>query len=155
MSGSGNGEAATGPSDESGLVSAETAAEAAKFDAMGDEWRAADGAFAPLHAMQAVRLDYVREQIATALVGARGPLASARRPLAGVSVVDLGAGGGLASEPLARLGAGVIGVDPSERAIELCRSRAQGFGLPITYTRMDAAAAAAAARAGEAPFVSR
>ena len=80
--------------------------EADKFDALSGEWRAADGAFAPLHAMQPVRLNYVKQQLAAEL----GLSLSAPKCLAGLRLVDLGAGGGLASEPMARLGAQVVGV---------------------------------------------
>lgn len=131
----------------SGANSAAIAAEAAKFEALGREWREPEGAFAPLHAMQPVRLSFVRDQLTAALGGG----ASELRPLQGVSLVDLGAGGGLASEPMARLGARVVGVDPSEAAVSLCRERAEGFGLDIEYRLADAETAAeqAAAR-GEA-----
>ena len=125
----------------------QVAKEAAKFDALGSEWRAADGAFAPLHAMQKVRLDYVRAQA----LGALGLDPASAKPLSGLRLADLGAGGGLASEPMARLGAKVVGVDPSAEAVALCRERAEGFGLDIDYRRADAESFAEQATAnGEA-----
>lgn len=127
---------------------ASVAAEAAKFDALGGEWRSPDGAFAPLHAMQPVRLSFARDHL-TAAFG-RDP--TAPKPLAGLDLVDLGAGGGLASEPMARLGARVVGVDPSEAAITLCRERAAGFGLDIEYRLADAESAAKAAAAADERF---
>ncbi|MEL6977986.1 MAG: bifunctional 2-polyprenyl-6-hydroxyphenol methylase/3-demethylubiquinol 3-O-methyltransferase UbiG [Pseudomonadota bacterium] len=128
-------------------AAAAVAAEAAKFDAIGVEWRDPDGAFAPLHAMQPARLSFLRGHLDALAAPAA---AMGRRPLTGLRVLDIGAGGGLAAEPLARLGAAVVGVDPSAEAVAAASARAEGFGLPIAYRLGDSAAAARqAAETGE------
>src|SRR5690606_22710228 len=79
--------------------------EIAKFAAMADEWWDPKGKFKPLHKFNPVRLGYVRDN-AIRHFSRDG---SVRRPLEGLKVLDIGCGGGLLSEPLARLGATVIG----------------------------------------------
>ncbi|MEM6679583.1 MAG: bifunctional 2-polyprenyl-6-hydroxyphenol methylase/3-demethylubiquinol 3-O-methyltransferase UbiG [Pseudomonadota bacterium] len=104
-------------------------AELVKFEAIAAEWWDPRGKFAPLHAMQPVRLDYLRDQIAAT----HGRDARARRPFEGLKVLDIGCGGGLLSEPLARLGASVTGIDPAEGNIPVARLHAQAGGLEIEY----------------------
>lgn len=104
-------------------------AELVKFEAIAAEWWNPRGKFAPLHAMQPVRLDYLRDQIAAT----HGRDARARRPFEGLKVLDIGCGGGLLSEPLARLGASVTGIDPAEGNIPVARLHAQAGGLEIEY----------------------
>lgn len=130
------------PAPASGAVA--DPAEVAKFEAVSTDWRRSDGPFAPLHAMQPVRLSYLRDHLAAGF--ARDP--SARAPLSGLRVLDLGCGGGLASEPMARLGAQVVGMDPSSAAVDMAARRAASVGLPINYHVGDAAAAADAVLSG-------
>ncbi len=96
-------------------------AEVAKFEAMAADWWDPDGKFRPLHRLNPCRLSYVVDQIAAEF--GRDPGADA--PFAGLRLLDVGCGGGLLSEPMARLGAGVIGIDAAERNIPVARLHAE------------------------------
>ena len=115
-------------------------AEIAKFEAMAAEWWDPAGKFRPLHMLNPCRLDYVRTQIAAEFD--RDP--DAPKPLAGLRLLDLGCGGGLVSEPMARLGADVVGADPGARNIPVARLHAAQAGLDIDYRVTTAEALAAA-----------
>ncbi|MCK6453135.1 MAG: bifunctional 2-polyprenyl-6-hydroxyphenol methylase/3-demethylubiquinol 3-O-methyltransferase UbiG [Alphaproteobacteria bacterium] len=117
-------------------------AEVERFARMAAEWWDPDGKFRPLHRLNPVRVAYIREQLCARF----GRDVRADRPLRGLGVVDIGCGGGLIAEPLARLGAGVTGIDASERNIEVARTHAAGQGLAIDYRF---AAAADLVAAGE------
>lgn len=104
-------------------------AELAKFEAMATEWWDPNGKFRPLHLMNPVRLDYVTAQIA-AQFGRDRNLA---RPFSGLRLLDIGCGGGLLAEPMARLGADVVGVDAVARNVEVARIHARGQGIGIDY----------------------
>ena len=116
------------------------AAEIAKFEAMAAEWWDTNGKFKPLHMMNPVRLDYITTQIAAEF--ARD--LTAQRPFEGLRILDIGCGGGLLSEPMARLGAEVVGADAAERNIHVARIHAEQSGLPIDYRATTAEALAAA-----------
>lgn len=118
-------------------------AEIAKFEAMAAEWWDPRGKFKPLHMMNPIRLDYVTRQIA-AETGRdlTQPLA-----FAGLRILDIGCGGGLLSEPMARLGATVTGADAAARNIAVARVHAEQSGLDIDYR---ATTAEALAEDGEA-----
>lgn len=101
------------------------AGEVAKFDGQAAAWWDPTGAAAPLHRLNPVRVAFVRAALERRAAEVGAP--SARRgvpPLAGVSLVDVGCGGGLVTEPLARLGADVLGVDMSEVGIAVARAHA-------------------------------
>lgn len=115
-------------------------AEVAKFSALAAEWWDPDGRFAVLHKFNPVRLAYIREQ-ATARF-ARDP--HARSPLAGLRLLDVGCGGGLLSEPMARLGAEVVAIDPSSTNVNAASVHALEVGLAIDYRATTAEAVAAA-----------
>lgn len=115
-------------------------AEVAKFEAMAAEWWDPAGKFRPLHQMNPCRLDYITAQIAAEFE--RNP--GAPRPFAGLRVLDIGCGGGLLAEPMARLGAEVVGVDASPRNIEVARIHSEQTGLEIDYRHGTAEALAAA-----------
>ena len=104
-------------------------AEIAKFEAMAAEWWDPKGKFRPLHLMNPVRLDYIATQIAAEFGRDRRSL----RPFDGLRVLDIGCGGGLVAEPMARLGADVVGADAAEGNIAVARVHAQGQGLAIDY----------------------
>jgi 2-polyprenyl-6-hydroxyphenyl methylase / 3-demethylubiquinone-9 3-methyltransferase len=104
-------------------------AEVAKFSAIAAQWWDPAGKFAVLHKFNPVRLAYIREQ-ATAWLGL-DPVAL--RPFNGLRLLDIGCGGGLLSEPMARLGAEVVGIDPAERNIKTARIHAAGQELAIDY----------------------
>ena len=109
-------------------------AEIEKFSALAAEWWNPKGPFGALHRMNPVRLQYIRD-LAIEHFGAKGS-----KPLAGLSVLDLGCGGGLVSVPLARMGANVTAIDASEEAIGAARAYAGQAGLEIDYRCMTAEA---------------
>ena len=115
-------------------------AEVAKFEAMAAEWWNPSGKFKPLHMLNPCRLDYITTQIASEFDrDLATPL-----PFAGLRILDIGCGGGLLSEPMARLGAEVVGADPATRNIPVARLHAEQSGLTIDYrltTAEDLAAA--------------
>ncbi len=115
-------------------------AEIEKFQAMAAEWWDPAGKFKPLHMMNPVRLDYITAQIAAE----HGRDLRAERPFAGLRILDIGCGGGLLSEPMARLGAEVVGADAAERNIPVARLHAEQSGLDIDYRHTTAEAMAAA-----------
>ncbi|MGH6736769.1 MAG: bifunctional 2-polyprenyl-6-hydroxyphenol methylase/3-demethylubiquinol 3-O-methyltransferase UbiG [Methyloceanibacter sp.] len=105
------------------------AAEVARFAKLAGEWWDAKGAFAPLHQINPVRLTYIRDQLCKRF--GRDP--KSPPSLTGLSVLDIGCGGGLVAEPLARLGAGVTGIDPARETIEAAKTHARGARLDIDY----------------------
>ncbi len=113
-----------------------------RFDRLAEEWWDPHGRFAPLHRMNPVRLGCLRDH-ACAVLG-RDPRSV--RPFAGLAAVDVGCGGGLLSEPLARLGARVTALDASAEAIAVARRHAAAAGLDIDY-RQEAAERLAATEA--------
>lgn len=104
-------------------------AEIERFSAMAAEWWDPLGKFRPLHKLNPVRLGHIRD---TAVRHFRLD-ARARRPLEGLRILDIGCGGGLVAEPLARLGAAVTGVDAAERNIAVASLHARESGLAIDY----------------------
>jgi 2-polyprenyl-6-hydroxyphenyl methylase/3-demethylubiquinone-9 3-methyltransferase len=103
------------------------AAEVDKFSALAAEWWDPAGKFAPLHKFNPVRLTFIRD------VAAAHFARSGLRPFEGLSLLDIGCGGGLLSEPMCRLGFAVTGVDPSEKNIGTAKAHAAGAGLPVRY----------------------
>ena len=101
------------------------ASEVAKFSALAAEWWDPAGKFAPLHKFNPVRLAFIRDTAAAHF--GRGGL----KPFKGLTLLDIGCGGGLLCEPMSRLGFEVTGVDPSEKNIGTARAHAGS--LPITY----------------------
>ena len=117
-------------------------AEVAKFEAMAAEWWDPNGKFKPLHMLNPCRLDYITAQIA----GEFGRDLSSQRPFEGLRLLDIGCGGGLLSEPMARLGATVVGADAAAGNLPVARIHAEQSGLEIDYRH---ATAEALADAGE------
>jgi 2-polyprenyl-6-hydroxyphenyl methylase/3-demethylubiquinone-9 3-methyltransferase len=110
---------------------------------MAADWWDPDGKFKPLHMLNPCRLDYICAQI-----GAEFDRDLTRpRPFAGLRLLDIGCGGGLLSEPMARLGASVVGADAAERNIPVARLHAEASGLEIDYRATTAEALAAAGEA--------
>ena len=116
------------------------AAEIAKFEAMAAEWWDPNGKFKPLHMLNPTRLDYITRQIAAEF----GRDLAMLHPFAGLRILDIGCGGGLLSEPMARLGAVVVGADAAPRNIPVAQIHAQQSGLTIDYRHTTAEALAAA-----------
>jgi len=104
-------------------------AEVEKFSKLAAEWWNPKGKFGVLHVFNPVRLQYIKEQVCARF--ARDPLE--RRPFAGLRFLDIGCGGGLLSEPMARLGAEIVGVDPAEKNIQTARVHANEQELAIDY----------------------
>jgi 2-polyprenyl-6-hydroxyphenyl methylase/3-demethylubiquinone-9 3-methyltransferase len=103
--------------------------EIAKFEAMAAEWWDVDGKFKPLHMLNPTRLDYIVDQIAAEF--ARD--LSTKEPFKGLRILDIGCGGGLLSEPMARLGATVVGADAAAGNIPVAQVHAKQSNLVIDY----------------------
>lgn len=99
------------------------------FSARAGEWWDSEGAFRILHRMNPLRTAYVRDQVCVCL----GRKADLSKPLKGLSLLDVGCGGGLLAESLACLGARVTGFDVSAKAIAVARQHARKTGQKITY----------------------
>jgi len=115
-------------------------AEIEKFQAMAAEWWDENGKFKPLHMLNPCRLDYITSQIA----GEFDRDLKTDKPFAGLRILDIGCGGGLLSEPMARLGADVVGADAAERNIPVAQVHAEQSGLTIDYRHTTAEAMAEA-----------
>lgn len=126
------GAVAAGPSVDSGEV--------ARFAAMAEAWWDPAGKFAPLHRFNPVRIGFIRDRLAARL--GRDP--RSLRPLEGLRLLDIGCGGGLLAEPMARLGAEVTAIDAALRNIEIARLHAEQSGLDIDYRHSTAEALAEA-----------
>lgn len=118
------------------------AGEVERFSALAAEWWDPRGKFRPLHKFNPVRLAYIRDQVAARF--GRDPHAA--KPFEGLRILDIGCGGGLLCEPMARLGAEVVGADASETNIEVAKLHAAEVGVNIDYR---ATTAEALADAGE------
>lgn len=120
-------------------------AEVERFSRIAAEWWDPNGKFAPLHRFNPVRLAFIRDH-ALYRFGRDG---AQRRPFEGLRLLDIGCGGGLLSEPMARLGFTVTAVDASERNIGTASTHAAEQGLDIDYRCTTAEDLLAA---GEPPF---
>jgi len=118
------------------------AGEVERFSALAAEWWNPNGKFRPLHKFNPVRLAWIRDQVAMKF----GRDSRAPRPFEGLRILDIGCGGGLLCEPMARLGAEVVGADASETNIEVATLHGVEGGLTIDYR---ATTAEALADAGE------
>ncbi len=104
------------------------------FSKMAAEWWNPNGKFKPLHKFNPVRLAYIRDRICENF--GRDP--RSHQPLAGLRVLDIGCGGGLLSEPIARMGASVVGADPSEKNIGIASTHASESGTVVDYRAVTA-----------------
>lgn len=100
-----------------------------KFSALAAQWWDPKGQFAVLHKFNPVRLRYIRKRICAWFKRD----CSALEPFEGLRILDIGCGGGLVAEPLARLGARVVGVDPAEETIKTAMFHAREGGVEIDY----------------------
>jgi 2-polyprenyl-6-hydroxyphenyl methylase / 3-demethylubiquinone-9 3-methyltransferase len=114
--------------------------EVAKFEAMAAEWWDLEGKFKPLHMLNPCRLDYITSQIA----GEFDRDLKSEKPFSGLRILDIGCGGGLLSEPMARLGADVVGADAAAGNIPVAQVHAAQSGLDIDYRHTTAEDLAAA-----------
>src|SRR5476649_65104 len=117
-------------------------AEVEHFSRMAADWWDARGPMAPLHKLNPVRLGYIRDKAAARF--GRDP--KKLDCLKGLRMLDVGCGAGILSEPLARLGAQMVGADPAEENIAVATAHAQESGVPVDYR---ATTAEALAEAGE------
>ncbi len=108
--------------------------EVAKFTAMAEDWWNPNGQFKPLHKFNPTRLAYIRDRLCQHFD--LDPMAE--KPLSGLRLLDIGCGGGLLSEPMARLGAQVVGADAAEANIKTASLHAEAQGLDIDYRAITA-----------------
>ncbi len=101
-----------------------TNAEIEKFEHMADQWWDIKGPSKPLHKLNPTRLSYIKHQIRDHFP---------KKDMSKLSILDIGCGGGLVCEPLARTGAKVTGIDAGEKAIDVAKAHAKENGLDITY----------------------
>lgn len=113
-------------------------AEIERFSRIAEEWWDPAGKFAPLHRLNPLRIGYVRDRVASHWRRA----ALSGHPLEGLSLLDIGCGGGLLCEPMARLGAQVSGIDASGRNVSIAAAHAEKQGLAIDYRQHTAEAMA-------------
>tara|TARA_B100000941_G_scaffold274546_1_gene235769 strand:- start:6 stop:734 length:729 start_codon:yes stop_codon:yes gene_type:complete len=99
-----------------------------KFNKIAEEWWNPNGKFKPLHKFNPIRIDYIKNNIINDF-----NISLNERPLKGVSILDIGCGGGLLSEPLARLGAEVVGIDASKKNIDIAKHHLKKSNLDIKY----------------------
>ena len=100
-----------------------------KFSRIADEWWDPEGKFKPLHKFNPIRISYIKENIINSLkLKNKG-----NKPLKKVKILDIGCGGGLLSEPMSRLGAEVMGIDASDKNINVAKLHAKKSHLNIKY----------------------
>ena len=99
-----------------------------KFSKMANEWWDPEGKFKPLHKFNPIRIKYIKENIINNF-----KLKNKFRPLSGINILDIGCGGGLISEPLARLGGLITGIDAAEKNIKVAELHSKKSNLKINY----------------------
>ena len=99
-----------------------------KFSKMAAEWWDPEGKFKPLHKFNPIRIKYIKDNIIYSF-----KLKSKEQPLQKINILDIGCGGGLLSEPMARLGANVTGIDASDKNIKIAKLHAKKNKLSINY----------------------
>lgn len=116
------------------------AEDVARFERLGDDWWAPRGSMRPLHKLNPVRIAYLRDHMAEHFPAPDGGARDANRPapLAGLTILDIGCGGGILCEPMARLGAAVTGIDPAPGNVRIADKHAQEGGLSIDYRAVTA-----------------
>ena len=99
-----------------------------KFSKIAEEWWNPNGKFKPLHKFNPIRIKYIKENIIKDL-----KTKNKQKPLNGINILDIGCGGGLLSEPMARLGAKVVGIDASDQNIKVAKHHLKKSKLNISY----------------------
>ena len=105
------------------------AEEVERFSRIADEWWDLNGKFKPLHQINPLRIGFIRDKVCAHF----GKNLDATAPLTGLKVLDIGCGGGLICEPMARLGANITGIDASDKNIAVASLHAQKSGLNVDY----------------------
>ncbi len=108
-------------------------AEIERFARLAAEWWDTGGKFRTLHQIGPARMTFLRDALARHFGRPAGGHKSPGKPLDGISILDIGCGGGLVCEPLARLGARVTGIDPAAENVEAARRHAEAQGLGVSY----------------------
>ena len=99
-----------------------------KFSRIAEEWWDPTGKFKPLHKFNPIRISYIKEKIINSF-----KLENSDKPLQKIRLLDIGCGGGLLSEPMARLGADVVGIDASFKNIQVAKYHLKQSKLKIKY----------------------
>ena len=99
-----------------------------KFSKIAEEWWNPNGKFKPLHNFNPIRIKYIKDNIVKDF-----NIKSSDKPFKNINILDIGCGGGLLSEPMCRLGASVVGIDASEKNIEVAKFHAKKNRLKIDY----------------------
>ena len=99
-----------------------------KFSKIAEEWWNPNGKFKPLHKFNPIRINYIKENIVLDL-----KIKNKYKPFNGLNILDIGCGGGLLSEPMARLGANVVGIDASDQNIKVAKYHLKKSKLNIKY----------------------
>ena len=102
------------------------------FDSLADEWWDEEGSMSFLHSMSEIRTQFILEQLTN-----KFQIKNKQKILNDIDILDLGCGGGIASEPLCRLGGNVTGIDESENLINIAKLHSKRMGLKINYKCMD------------------
>ena len=99
-----------------------------KFSKIAEEWWDPEGKFKPLHKFNPIRISYIKNNIIDTFKLKKG-----EKPLNKIKILDIGCGGGLLSEPMSRLGADVVGIDASQKNINIAKLHAKKSNLDINY----------------------
>ena len=99
-----------------------------KFSKLAKDWWNPNGKFKPLHKFNPIRIKYIRDNIVK-----KFNLKYSSKPLKNISILDIGCGGGLLSEPMSRMGAKVVGIDASKKNINVAKYHAKRNKLKIDY----------------------
>ena len=116
-------------------VSSINAEEVIKFEKLANEWWDTEGKFKPLHMLNPCRLEFITDHLS---IHFQKDMIHDKKPLKGIKVLDIGCGGGLLCEPMARLGAEVLGIDVVDKNIKVASLHAQRMDLDINYRHTSA-----------------
>ena len=116
-------------------VSSINAEEVTKFEKLANEWWDAEGKFKPLHMLNPCRLEFITDNL---FIHFQKDMVGDKKPLRGIKVLDIGCGGGLLCEPMARLGAEVLGIDVVDKNIKVASLHAKRMDLDIKYRHISA-----------------
>ncbi len=116
-------------------LSSINAEEVSKFEKLANEWWDAEGKFKPLHMLNPCRLEFITNHLS---IHFQKDMIGDKKPLKGIKVLDIGCGGGLLCEPMARLGAEVLGIDVVDKNVKVASLHAKKMDLGIKYRHVSA-----------------